>query len=60
MPELAPVTVIVPEPLVIEFVNPAILTPTFAEALTPVAPVREIFPLLVVVETSPVLLMLIP
>ena len=60
MPELTPLMVIVPEVLVIEFVDPAMFTPTFASALAPVVPVKEMFPLPVVVEISPVLLILIP
>ena len=60
MPELTPLMVIVPEVLVMEFVELAMFTPTFASALAPVVPVREMFPLPVVVETSPVPLILIP
>ncbi len=60
VPELVPFTVIVPDVLVRELVELAIFTPTFASALAPVVPVREIAPLPVVVETRPVLLILIP
>ncbi len=60
VPELVPLTVIVPDVLVRESVELAILTPTLATALVPVVPVREIAPLPVAVEISPVLLMLIP
>ena len=60
LPVLVPFTVIVPEVLVIELVDPAMFTPTFEEALVPVVPVKEIAPLPVAVETRPVLLILIP
>lgn len=60
LPELVPLTVIAPEVEVIELVDPAILTPILAWALEPVVPVREIAPLPVVVEISPVPLRLIP
>ena len=60
VPEPVPLTVIEPEVLVIELVDPAMLTPTFASALALVAPVKEMFPFPVVVETSPVVAILIP
>ncbi len=60
LPALVPFTVIAPEVEVIELVDPAIFTPILAWALEPVVPVREIAPLPVVVEISPVPLRLIP
>ncbi len=60
VPELVPLTVRVPVVLVMEFVDPAIFTPTCACALVPVVPVKEIAPFPVIVDTSPVLLILIP
>ncbi len=56
LPELVPFTVIVPDVLVMEFVAPVMFTPIFAAALAPVVPVKEIAPLPVAVEISPVLL----
>ena len=60
VPELTPLIVSIPEVLVIELVDPAMFTPILASALAPVVPVREMFPVPVVVEMSPVLLMLMP
>ena len=56
---LVPFKVMVPEVLVTELVEPAILIPMLAAAPEAV-PVKEIGPLPVVVETNPVPLMLIP
>ena len=57
---LEPLSVIVPEVLVTELVDPAILMPILPPPPDCPAPVMEILPLPVVVETSPVLLMFTP
>ena len=49
-----PVTVIVPEPVVIAVLDPSILTPTLLPPPDSPVPVIEILPLPLIVETRPV------